>query len=623
MFVLRFWPSFSRQRIALLREKTLPPIAVPEIVENCIATLERTDFDTRGLSVGKLWSSSLRVTRPLLLRTAGAALLASVSAACATLAGMEILKSGTDLRRGLLFAGAYFGMNILSQAGRLHSERLRSWVGLGGEAHLAGLVAQKLVRLSPRAASAHSAGNLKVLITSDVKNVGTFLDNAVRNLVPTFAAMIVITPLIIQFTGWAGIIGIIAMFSLLPMSLGLNRISSHFQNRSQSELDRLTSLVGEWVSNIRLVRYLSWESRFESDISKQLRAYMRPSVWQHFMACLIFGLSSSWWMVAAAAVLVSSAFITPALDLTGFFGSLWLLTFLAGYLTHLPNTIRLYGIAVPSMNRIANFMRAEERRALLFPSSLRAPMGKVRRVRFENVTYTYPDGTTALRDLNVEFDLSEKIAVLGEVGSGKSTLLKLVCGEFPPTEGRVWVEDEAGGRASLWETETYDHLRNTLAFVPQEPFVAHDLFRRNISLSDEEIESRIVEAAYFAELEADLASFPKGLDQEIGESGVNLSGGQRQRLNLARAIYSERPNLVLDDTLSAVDGKTEARLVRRLTEREGGVILVTHRTRELRSVDRVIVLKDGAVVEAGTYSGLIARADSHLNRILRAYGERR
>src|SRR5678816_4534214 len=124
------------------------------------------------------------------------------------------------------------------------------------------------------------------------------------------------------------------MTLVIPVSVGLNEICSRYQSKSQAELDKLTALAGEWVRNIRLIRYLSWEDAFQRDVSARLRQFMTVSVIQHVLNCLIYGLSISWWMVSATGVVVIARWLNEPLDLAGFFGSLWLLTFMAGYFTH-------------------------------------------------------------------------------------------------------------------------------------------------------------------------------------------------------------------------------------------------------------------------------------------------
>jgi ATP-binding cassette subfamily B protein len=620
MFQLKFAPTFSRQREALLAEAAVPHIAIPQSIEECLAGFDRLEAHARP-GRWMLWMETMRVVRPLLIKAGLISLLSSGCAAGSTLAAMQILKTGQDLHSMWIFSLIFFVMNVAAQIGIYNSGRLRLWVGLGTESHLVARISQKLLRLNSAAAARQSSGNLKILITSDVRNVGQFLDNAVRNLIPALASLAVIGPLLVHFSGRPGLFGLFVMTLVIPISVGLNAICSHYQMKSQSELDRLTALAGEWVKNIRLIRYLSWDDAFQRDVSVRLRQFMTVSVIQHVLNCLIYGLSISWWMVSATGVVVISRWMNYPLDLAGFFGSLWLLTFMAGYFTHLPNTIRLYGMAAPSIRRIVRLLAEAEQSDHLKPGDAVPENAVPLKLSFEEIRFQYPEGKLAITDLSFDLDLRHQTAIIGEIGSGKTTLLKLLCGELPPDSGRILIHFDNGDVRDFWTRTAYPLLRRHLAYVPQEAFVSSDLFHMNISLSSsaDNRGEEIAAAAYWAELEADLSELPDGLSQEIGESGINLSGGQRQRLNLARAFYSRRSFMVLDDTMSAVDTKTEAILMDRLVSREGGFVLVTHRTGELLQVEDVIVMKNGRIVERGDPKVLAEDPDSQLTRVLRAY----
>lgn len=620
MFQLKFAPTFSRQREALAAETSVPLVPIPQSVEDCLSGFDRME-PPKGRGRWILWMETIRTVRPLLIRAGLLSLLASVCAAGSTLAAMQILKAGQDLHSMWIFSLIFFAMNLTAQIGIYNSGRLRCWVGLGTESHLVARISQKLLHLSSAAAARQSSGNLKILITTDVRNVGQFLDNAVRNLVPAVTSLAVIGPLLVHFSGRPGLFGLIVMTLVIPVSVGLNAICSHYQMKSQAELDKLTALAGEWVKNIRLIRYLSWDDAFQRDVSARLRQFMTVSVIQHVLNCLIYGLSISWWMVSATGVVLISRWMNYPLDLAGFFGSLWLLTFMAGYFTHLPNTIRLYGLAAPSIRRIVRLLSEAEQADNLKPGEAMPSDAVPLKLSFENVRFQYSEGKLAIQDLSFDMDLHRQTAIIGEIGSGKTTLLKLLCGEFPPDSGRILIHFDNGDVRDFWTRPVYPLLRKHLAYVPQEAFVSSDLFHMNITLSRyaDKLDDDIAAAAYWAELEADLSDLPDGLSQEIGESGVNLSGGQRQRLNLARAFYSRRSFMVLDDTMSAVDTKTETILMDRLVARENGFVLVTHRTGELLQVEDVIVMKGGRIVERGDPKTLARDPDSQLTRVLRAY----
>jgi ABC-type multidrug transport system fused ATPase/permease subunit len=211
---------------------------------------------------------------------------------------------------------------------------------------------------------------------------------------------------------------------------------------------------------------------------------------------------------------------------------------------------------------------------------------------------SYPSGD-AIRNLSLSVDLSAHVAVVGEVGSGKTTLLKLLIGELAPTSGEIEVEFAGGVCAPLWNPDVYAAYRSFIAYAPQEPFLSNAPLRDNIDLSTGRGSGEVDDAAGRACLTPDIALFTHGLDEEVGETGINLSGGQKQRVSLARAFVSNRPFLFLDDPLSAVDSATERVLFARFVSEARGFILVSHRIDELNECDRVVVLESGRVVEDG------------------------
>ena len=179
------------------------------------------------------------------------------------------------------------------------------------------------------------AGSLKVLLSSDARNVGSFMDSAVRNLLPALTAAVVAIPLLAAFAGVAGLAGFATMLLLIPISSGLSKFSARYQRRIQTTLDQLTALTGEWVSNVRLIRYLDWEQPVLRDLAAIMRRLTLLSMRQSLLAFLVFGLSISWWMISIAMVALAAKWLHIAIDLAQFFAAIWLITLLHGYLMHI------------------------------------------------------------------------------------------------------------------------------------------------------------------------------------------------------------------------------------------------------------------------------------------------
>ncbi len=237
-------------------------------------------------------------------------------------------------------------------------------------------------------------------------------------------------------------------------------------------------------------------------------------------------------------------------------------------------------------------------------------------IQVRDLTFSYPHQEheqPALRGVSFTLEPGQVLGLVGPVGAGKSTLLALLMRLYEPPRHTIFID----GHDILDLDPTT--LRQTIALAPQEPFLFSDTIEHNVSfgVSAEGLPTTDLETAITASaLDQDLEDLEEGLQTIVGERGVTLSGGQRQRISLARALAADRQTLVLDDTLSAVDHQTEARILERL-ERVGErrtLLVATHRLSAVRRADLILVLKDGGVLERGTHdellaaSGLYARA---------------
>lgn len=229
-------------------------------------------------------------------------------------------------------------------------------------------------------------------------------------------------------------------------------------------------------------------------------------------------------------------------------------------------------------------------------------------IEVRGLSFTYPDQTNpALSDISFRLAPGQKLGLVGEVGSGKSTLLHLLLRLYDPPPGTVFIDGH-----DILDIDLRC-LRQLFAFAPQDPFLFSDTVADNIrfgnATSSEVGAKAVADAVRNAALEQDLETLVDGLDTVIGERGVTLSGGQKQRVSLARALVADRPAVILDDTLSAVDHQTEAQILKRLqgTERDKTLLVASHRLSALTRADLILVLKNGRVIEQGSHQELHRR----------------
>lgn len=224
------------------------------------------------------------------------------------------------------------------------------------------------------------------------------------------------------------------------------------------------------------------------------------------------------------------------------------------------------------------------------------------RIVFDRAGFAYEHELPVLRDLSFRVKPGQTVAILGPTGSGKSTIVNLLLRLYDATEGLITVD----GRGL--KTLPRKFVRSQIGAVLQEPFLYSKTVRENITLAQPDVdEDSMVEAADVANIHDAILEFEKGYDTVVGEQGVTLSGGQRQRVALARALLKDPPMLILDDSLSAVDTRTEAMILDALRARHSHrtTLVIAHRLSTLMQADWIIVLEAGQIVQSGTHQTLL------------------
>ena len=224
-------------------------------------------------------------------------------------------------------------------------------------------------------------------------------------------------------------------------------------------------------------------------------------------------------------------------------------------------------------------------------------------IALEGVSFTYPNGTPALRAVTLEIPAGQTVALVGPSGAGKSTVLNLIPRFYDVDRGAVTI-DGTDVRAA-----TIESVRDAVALVSQEAVLFDDTIRANIAYGRiEASEDEIVDAARAAGAHPFIEDLPQGYDTIIGERGVKLSGGQRQRLSIARAMLKDAPILLLDEATSALDAESERQVQEALRSLMRGrtTLVIAHRLSTVEQADRIHVLEDGRLAESGTHRSLLA-----------------
>ncbi len=225
-------------------------------------------------------------------------------------------------------------------------------------------------------------------------------------------------------------------------------------------------------------------------------------------------------------------------------------------------------------------------------------------IEFNNLTFRYDNESPVLSNINLTVPAGEALAIVGPSGGGKTTLTNLIPRFLDLKEGSILIDG-----VDIRDV-TMASLRNQIAMVTQQTILFNDTVRNNIAYGDQQApEQQLIDAAKAAHAFDFIQALPDGFETMIGEGGARLSGGQRQRISIARAILKNAPILILDEATSALDTESEHEVQKALENlmKDRTTLVIAHRLSTIKNADRIIVVKDGLIVEQGTHDSLIAQ----------------
>ena len=231
------------------------------------------------------------------------------------------------------------------------------------------------------------------------------------------------------------------------------------------------------------------------------------------------------------------------------------------------------------------------------------------RIEFRNLTFRYPDGEfDALEDISFIIEPGENIGLVGKTGSGKTTLVDLILRTYNVPDGTLFIDDQDVNDIKIRD------LREACAYVPQDNFLFSDTIENNIAFGvDSHKITAVQHAAVLADVDSNIKEFSKGYGTVLGERGVTVSGGQKQRISIARALMKDAAILILDDSVSAVDTKTERTILENLRATRGGktTFLIAHRISTIEQMDKVIFIDNGRLAAFGKHTDLYETCDAY------------
>lgn len=501
-------------------------------------------------------------------------------------------------------AGAWIVLSFFTLLIAQGLSQLTLFLGTREALHMQNIFArqiyQKMMLLRSDTMARQSIGEVVSLYATDVPGATVFLDQTLPMGASTLFPLI-LAPFALHFLFDIPVtLVVIAIVAVATLNTCLAFRQSKFFYRFKQLAGERIGLVNEWVQNIRALRILGWTEDYEKRIFAKRRAETANRVSMVTNGQVMNSVSTSVTFalnVATLAVLTwgSARVLSPGEILA----LMWILTvFLTRPFRQMPWFFTFGFDAWTSLRRLQIFLDTANPQTQQAGASRLKVTTQESALEIEGLRLQLGE-KTLLDDISLRVSLGEFVAVVGEVGSGKSLLLLSLLRETGATSYRYLLHGQNAN------TMTDQQIRSNFSYVPQESFIMSATLRDNVAFrysfpkdQDAEIHKSLLKVTFGP----DLQRLQNGLNEEIGERGVNLSGGQKQRLSMARAHFNQNSILLLDDCLSAVDVETEDRLTSQLFRGEWQnktKILVTHRLSILKHVDRILFLHEGRILAEG------------------------
>lgn len=450
----------------------------------------------------------------------------------------------------------------------------------------------------------YQSGDLLARALGDVKSVNFSGGNRLLNMIYE------VTVIIAYVVSMAIINPLLTLYSVLPLSLIfiVNLVLRLKVKKNWKEVreasSEMSNVILESVTNVRTIRAFSKEEenyKKNMEYSKKTYDIEKKNLFVNVSFQPIFQ------SIIAISVLIAYFYAVHKIpgnkDFTvaNFVKFMVYLNSLASPFRNIGNMLSNFYQSIISLERLNEIYGAK---SVIVDKPNAIKLDHIDSIEFKNISFKYPDSDDyVIKNINLKLLKGQTLGIVGKTGSGKSTLIRQLMRQFPIDEGELLIN---GININEYTKES---VRKNIAYCPQE----HTLFTRSV-IKNVELGSTVnyemndvYDSIKAADFEKDIEALPNGLDTIVGEYGVTLSGGQKQRLSIARAFMKNAPLLILDDSLSAVDGKTESNIINNIDETRANKtnIIIAHRLSAVMNADYIIVLDNGRISEEGNHEKLM------------------
>ncbi|WP_206098571.1 ABC transporter ATP-binding protein [Paenibacillus montanisoli] len=460
-----------------------------------------------------------------------------------------------------------------------------------------------LTRMTPSFFHRNNTGQLMALATNDILAIGQTAGYGVMTLVNTLVGASVVIVMMISLIDYKLMLA--ALIPLPLLAVVINKLGQRVRIRfmaAQDAFGKMNNHALESISGIRVIRSYVQENadlnafdRVTTEVMDRNREVSVLNALFQPLISLIVGISYSIG-IGYGSYLVFHEEITlgQLISFNIYLGMLiWPMISFGEFI----NVLQRGSASADRLDQA--FKQEPDLKDAASPADVAVPTV----IEMKGLTFTYPAATQpSLQQVSFTLERGQTLGIVGRTGSGKSTLLKQLLRQYPLEQEQLIISGVPVEQIAL------DRIKRWIAYVPQEHLLLSKSIRDNIALGKPEASvEEIAKAVEMASFASDIAAMPEGLGTIVGENGVMLSGGQKQRLAIARALLIDSEILLLDDALSAVDARTESRILHNIRQERAGktTFIATHRLSAVSHADWILVLDEGRVTEEGTHEQLM------------------
>lgn len=507
-----------------------------------------------------------------------------------------------NIKNALLFLGIYFILavvfsNVISNIGVMIASKIESNLSR----RLSVMVYKKTLNLPSYAFEEKTSGELINRITSDTETLSNTFNGIIQILINSLGCIIIL--IYILFNSWVVAAEIMAFLLLILLITKIfNPKIKKINKELKAKKDEYTALSTESIRGIREIKTLGIKSNLLEEVKE-----LRKLIFNKDVEDITLHRTYSIIMWFIKFCLETVVFATCLIEIyygrstIGFFMAMtWYIYKYTWLIDNLTSMNRMYQRLFVSLKRINEIIDNTLYKDETYGSVNLKKINGV--IRFDNVTFNYPNEESTLKDFSVTFDTNKKIAVVGKSGQGKSTLFNLITRIFDCSQGNIYLDD-----INIKDLSE-ECLRKNISVIRQEPFLFNRTIMENYKVVKPNIKLKEVKKyCKMVYLDEYIETLPDKYDTKLGEGGVNLSGGQKQRLSIARALAKESKVILFDEATSALDNESQSYIKKVIDDlvKDHTVIIIAHRLSTIVDADIIYVVDKGKIADYGTHKQLL------------------